>query len=974
LAKKAKQAETKVAETPKPSHSGGCIELEGVRVHNLRGFDLKIRHHALTAICGVSGSGKSSLAFDTLYAEGQRRYIETFSPSARQFLDRIERPAVDRISGLPPAIAIRQQQRQDGLRSTLGTRTEIIDYLRVLFARAGDTVCPDCNLIVRPMNAESAAEMVLNESDGRLMIVCEFVVSDDATSSIDQLIRSGFTRAIHDGRTVRLEEMNRGKSVATVTVIVDRLKSDPAICPRLAETITTAMNLGSGRCSVLAERWKEPTNAPRASSDSEVPPISWTVDEIAWHVVAVSRHRECRCCGRMFPEPTPEQLSFTSALGACEVCEGAGVARQTGRVAKGRQAATPSSEAQAQICPSCHGTRLKPDALAIRLEGKSLIEVAAMECGDVLEWLERLIHSDRSSMATSMLCSSLRPAFDQAMRRLKMLMDLGLGYLSLNRAMSTLSGGEAQRAALTAALGSGLINTLYVLDEPTAGLHANDTQKVFEKIRELQQRGNTVVIVEHDPAIVLAADEVIEIGPGAGVQGGMLMFQGAPDELLTADTTTGLRFRQHVNTAASALPSSAKLAEPSEPAKGTAKRRRKNDSTETSMSASEQASFDDTFFARPVVRRAGDVSPLINPLPYHQGIDIPRSPETCIQLARSTTPARPPQQWLELNGVECHNIHGLDVRIPLGVFCAVVGVSGSGKSSLIADALYPELCRILNVPCQRGSQGSIATIDGANHLENVLLLEQSPIPRSRRSIPATWIGVFDDIRVLLSETHEAKKRNFSRAMFSFNAASGGRCPVCEGRGIVTVAMQFLADIETPCEECHGQRFRPDVLDVRYRDRSVDDILNMTADDAFVFFNGHHRIQQRLNAMRQSGLGYIRLGQPLSTISGGEAQRLRIAALLAGLPLSDGDTAAENRKTPTLTRAGRTLFLLDEPSAGLHLQDVDHFVTCIDFLVQTGHSVVVIDHDDALISRADWIIELGPGPGKLGGKVVSTGGR
>jgi excinuclease ABC subunit A len=320
--------------------------------------------------------------------------------------------------------------------------------------------------------------------------------------------------------------------------------------------------------------------------------------------------------------------------------------------------------------------------------------------------------------------------------------------------------------------------------------------------------------------------------------------------------------------------------------------------------------------------------------------------------------------------VECHNIHGLDVQIPLGVFCAIVGVSGSGKSSLIADSLYPELCRRLNIPNQNTS-GHISSIVGAEHLENVLLLDQSPIPRTRRSIPATWIGVFDDIRVLLAETHESKKRNYSRAIFSFNAASGGRCPVCEGRGVVIVAMQFLADIETPCEECHGQRFRPDVLEIRYRDRSINDILSMTADEAFVFFNGHHRIQQRLNAMRQAGLGYVRLGQPLSTISGGEAQRLRIAALLAGLPLSDGDTVAENRKTPTLTRAGRTLFLLDEPSAGLHLQDLDNLVTCIDFLVQTGHSIVVVDHDDSLTSKADWIIELGPGPGRLGGTVVSS---
>jgi excinuclease ABC subunit A len=324
-----------------------------------------------------------------------------------------------------------------------------------------------------------------------------------------------------------------------------------------------------------------------------------------------------------------------------------------------------------------------------------------------------------------------------------------------------------------------------------------------------------------------------------------------------------------------------------------------------------------------------------------------------------------------LQQVRCHNIDSVDVVLPLGVFCAVIGPSGSGKSSLISDALYPALCHELKLASPVRAEGTIHRILGAHHIENVLLLDQSPVQRSRRSIPATWIGVFDDIRILLAETHEGKKRNYSRAMFSFNASSGGRCPVCEGRGVVTVAMQFLADIETVCEECHGRRFRPEVIEIRYRDRSVSDILDMTADEAFTFFNGHHRIQQRLNAVRQSGLGYLRLGQPLSTVSGGEAQRLRIAAMLAGVPLTDGDTAAKNRQASQLTRSGRTLFLLDEPSSGLHLQDIDRLLNCIDFLLQMGHSVIVIDHDEFLTSRADWHIEMGPGAGKLGGRIVRS---
>jgi len=875
------------------------IELEGVRVNNLRNINLKIRHQALTVICGVSGSGKSSLAFDTLYAEGQRRYLETFSPSARQFLDRVERPAADRMMGLPPAIAIRQQIRSDGPRSTLGTRTEILDSLRILFARAGQLVCPQCGIPVEAASPEAACSQVIRRcGPGRILIVAaEPGEAANPRWQLDDLIRKGLTRAIQADKTVRLEDIRKATSEDALLVIVDRLKADGASAERLAESIGSAMSLSSGNCLVLAET---------DSEDSE----QVVIDGSKWHQLRFSIRRVCLSCHREFPEPSPERLSFTSPLGACPSCHGTGVLNASMESRKRVRRLPSSAEI---VCSDCGGSRLNRDALAVHLAGCSLPAVASLEAGDLTSWLSATMEG-----LSPELRIALRPASEFAQKRLRFLVDCGLSYLSLDRSMKTLSGGESQRALLTTTLGSGLINTLYVLDEPSAGLHNSDTEKIITSVRELQRCGNTVVVVEHDPNFILAADEVIEIGPGAGVEGGTLVFQGTPAELLAADSVTARKLQQW----------------------------------STTRSGHRQKGLH---------RSRSDVRP---------GEPQNRSRQ-CDQRQSSLTTRRPrdPELWLTLRGVQSHTVKDLNVAIPLGVFCIVTGVSGSGKSSLMIDALYPALCRLLQIPCEISSNSVIQTIEGVSQIENVVRLDQSPVQRSHRSIPATWIGVFNDIRILLSETHEAKKRNYSPAMFSFNASSGGRCPVCEGRGVVTVAMQFLADIETACEECHGRRFRPDVLEARYRDRSVADILSMTTDEAFVFFSGHHRIQQRLNAARQVGLGYLRLGQPLSTISGGEAQRLRIAAMLAGIPLSAGETSAENRKAAQLARSGRTLFLLDEPSSGLHLQDIEKLLSCIDFLLQTGHSVIVIDHDESLISQADWRIEMGPGPGRRGGQVI-----
>ncbi|MGB4711635.1 MAG: excinuclease ABC subunit UvrA [Fuerstiella sp.] len=935
------------------------IELEGVRVHNLKNLHLKIRRNSLTVICGVSGSGKSSLAFDTLFAEGQRRYVETFSPYARQFLDRIERPNVDRIDGIPPAIAIRQNARNQSARSTVGTRTELLDYLRILFAKAGQVVCSDCQQPAVSLSSDQAAARLIAQANGpRGMLLFEVEAKRD---QLDNLRASGFARCLLNGRTTSLDDVLKLAEIpdgSEILIVADRIKVDETAAARIAESIEQVYAEADGRCMVLVEA-NDALNVASLDAD-QFPNSTRTVDDKPWLVIKLSRHLSCPGCFREFVEPSPEVLNFQSALGACPTCEGLGqvsgmsfdkvvpddrVSLLDGAIhpwtspsyrheldellALAKEFGIPVKVPFAEVeqrhrqlihdgipernfgglvgfhrwlvkkrykpgvsiflnrwrswlpCETCQGTRLTAAAGSIRLQGITISAATEMEIGELTEVVTAAIDSLSSDMAAG-LCAAIQ----QTEARLGFLNRCGLGYLSLNRTMKTLSGGEAQRVVLTSALGSGLINTLYVLDEPTSGLHSNDTNQIIQATRALQQLGNTVLVVEHDPEFIQAADEVVEIGPGAGANGGEVVFQGSPNEMKKLGTTA----------------------------------------TGASLS----------------------------------------------QLAlRDSEDKRVPSQWLEFENVNCHNVTQLSGQIPLQVICAITGVSGGGKSSLIVDALYPAICRQLGQSCSSEMDGTVQSVTGSDLIGDVCLLDQSPLARSRRSIPATTVGCFDEIRKVMAETHEAKKRNFKPGMFSFNSAAGGRCPNCEGHGVVTVEMQFLADIETTCEACAGRRFRADVLEVRYRDRSIHDILEMTVEDAFVFFNGNRKIQQRLNALRQAGLAYIRLGQSVSTLSGGESQRLKIGALLAGVPMNDDGLPAAERKKKSGNEKG-TLFILDEPSTGLHMQDISSLMKCLNHLVEIGHSVIVIEHDAMVINHADYEIQIGPGPGKLGGRIVSAG--
>ncbi len=828
------------------------IELRGVRVRNLQNIDVDFPLGKLTVISGVSGAGKSSLAFDTLYAEGQRRFIQCLSISARRALEQMEPPLADRISDLPPAIAIRQTQREASPRATVATMAEIHDDLRILYARLGQIRCPDCRLLVTRDSPTSVAQTLSRSvADGARLLVCapwQSAGEPDA-ASLAVLRESGFIRAIAGGQTLDLNTLPPTMPTGPWLIVVDRVVMGQTTSARLLESLETAFSQGLGRAVVLAASQGETPAADQAVVN--VDGRDWVEHRFASDLV-------CPNCGREFLVPEPRLFNFNSPLGACPVCHGLGFVKVDG----GRQ-----------ICEECHGARLQPQARAVEWQGESLPSLLRWTIGELQARLATM-KLDSPSTATGPL-ESVR---QHLLSRVNYLASVGLGHLTLDRPIGTLSAGETRRVLMTAALGSQMVNALYVLDEPSAGLHPRDAEGLRAAILRLRDAGNTVVIVDHERDLVEHADHFLVLGPAAGRDGGQVIYQGVP-----------------------------------------------------------------------------------------RAEDFAKTPSPARQISASAT-------CLKLSGVTHRNLRNLTVEFPLGVLCVVTGVSGSGKSSLVCQTLYPALATEL---ARRGAgqantgkparttnaaekaaltleDGGFERLEGTGQLDAVLLLDQQPLTRSPRSNAATLLGVFNEIRGLFAQTAEAQVRNYGAGHFSFNAASGGRCPTCDGAGKLEIDLQFLPDVRMSCPDCHGTRFRKEILEVKYRGLNIAEVLNLTAREAFPFFRGLPRVQRRLRVLKDVGLDYLPLGQSLDSLSGGESQRLKLALAL------------------TRHSRARTLLILDEPTVGLHAADVDRLLEVFRLLVETGHSLVVIDHNLAVLRAADHLMELGPGAGSMGGKIVALG--
>ncbi|NUQ66538.1 MAG: excinuclease ABC subunit UvrA [Pirellulales bacterium] len=918
------------------------ISLRGVEVHNLKSIDLDIPHRKLVVLCGVSGSGKSSLALDTLYAEGQRRYIESFSAYTRQFLQRLEKPEADRIDGIPPAIAVTSKNASRSSRSTVGTATETADYLRLLYAKIGEVFCLRCGQPVRRDTPQSIAELLQSlPSATRYMIAFPLKRPQDGEWSklSAGLVEDGFIRAVVDGRTVNLtaespaSQAGNDGPLEDWYVVVDRLSAGDTADQRVRDSLETAFVKGQGKAFALIDQAGSPPPANGRGSGI-------TIDGRTWRRIGLSNRLACEDCRIDYPEPEPRLFSFNSPLGACPACEGFGNIididmellvpdpRKTlreGAIAPwntpayaheleellaladdfGLPVDVPFSELEPKhlelitdgvperkfgglkgffawlerrkykmhirvflsrwrsyrACPACGGTRLRPEAMAVRVGGRNIAEVSAMKIRGAAALLRGLELTDWQRQVG-------RQMLEQVQARLGYLKTVGLGYLTLDRTLRTLSGGEMRRVALSSALGSSLVNMLYVLDEPSIGLHPRDINRLIEAIVGLRNRGNTVVVVEHEEAIIRTADQVIEIGPGAGERGGQVVFQGTPAEMeQSPDSLTGeyLSGRRGISTGAR--------------------------------------------------RRA------------------------------------PNHGWIRLAGARGNNLKNIMVEFPLGLLCVVTGVSGSGKSTLVEHTLYPALCRRLRKDAPKPYDCDDVFGDG--QIDDVIMVDQSPIGRSPRSNPVTYLKVFDEIRAVFAETVEAKTRGYTASHFSFNV-DGGRCPECNGDGYIEIDMQFLADVYMKCSQCNGTRYRDEILDVTYRGRNIAEVLEMTVREAFTFFRGRAKVQARLKRLIDVGLDYVRLGQPANTLSGGEAQRLKLAGYMSS------------------AKRGRCLFLLDEPTTGLHFADVVQLLDCFDALLAVGHSLVVVEHNLQLIKAADYVIDLGPGAADEGGQVVVQG--
>jgi excinuclease ABC subunit A len=938
------------------------LVVRGARTHNLKGIDVSLPLGRLVVVTGVSGSGKSSLAFDTIYAEGQRRYVESLSAYARQFLERMEKPDVERIEGICPAIAIRQKNAIRNPRSTVGTTTEIHDYMRLLWARVGRTVCRQCGqevlretaeVVARRLNALPAGTRLLIGFEMPIVAVPEAIplshldegetpesadnglplgapepvarrdrprAVDAVDATLESLAKRGFRRVLVNDRAVALEDLDRAALAGrpVVPVVVDRVQIDGDLRARLTDSIETAYAEGGGAAFAL-----------EIGRDDGRP--------LTRHVF--SERFECQRCGIAYEDPQPRLFSFNNPFGACATCHGFGniieldmdlvVPDLTRSIRQGAIEPWARPHYRAQLaalkraarsldipldtpwqdltpeqrrlvvegdggdyegirgffrwlerkkykvhvrvflsryrgyltCPDCGGTRLRREARDVRVGGRTIDQVSALTVSEVQRFFDELSLSDQEAAIAEKVLREIR-------RRLSFLGDVGLDYLTLDRLSSTLSGGESQRINLATSLGSALVDTLYVLDEPSVGLHPRDNLRLIAILRQLRDQGNTVLVVEHDADMIAVGDYLVDLGLGAGEQGGRVVFAGTLPELMADPRSLTAKYLRHELT-----------------------------------------------IALPATRRRGT------------------------------------GQRLRVLGASEHNLKSIDVAVPLNTLTCVTGVSGSGKSTLVHDVIYGAIRRAKGSTERRA--GAFRALEGAEYLTDAVLVDQTPIGRTPRSNPVTYLKAFDPIRELFAATKDARSRGLTASHFSFNVP-GGRCEACEGEGVVKVEMQFLADVFVPCEQCDGKRFKPQVLEVRYRGRNVHQVLDLTVREALTFFSTSPKVLRRLHVLDEIGLGYLRLGQPATTLSGGEAQRIKIAAHLTS---QNGD---------------RLLYILDEPTTGLHFDDIAKLLAAFRKLLEAGHTLLVIEHNLDVIKTADWLIDLGPEGGEAGGEIVVAG--
>lgn len=834
--------------TKKPNEFVNKIVIKGARVHNLKDVNLELPKNELIVFSGLSGSGKSSLAFDTIFAEGQRRYIESLSPYARQFLGQMEKPDVDEITGLSPAIAIDQKAHSKNPRSTVATLTEIYDYMRILFARVGVPHCPNCGRSIRKMSAQEIVDAILNRAEeekiGVVTILAPVVRGrkGEYFQLLQNFFSDGFNEARIDGSLVSLHEKVELKryGMHTIEIVIDKVM--PKDQQRLFEAVEMALDKAEGIVSVVFG------DAKKALPDQEQ---------------LFSAHWSCAHDGFAFPEIEPRLFSFNSPFGACEECHGIG--HDFAPIGLGGESENEQGVfSEHKLCPKCNGARLRPEVLAIKVKEKNIDDLVSFTIDKAYEWfmeLEARLSPAEKKIATNVL--------KEITSRLEFLLEVGLDYLTLKRESGTLSGGESQRIRLASQIGSKLAGTLYVLDEPTIGLHERDNERLLKILKQLRDLGNTLIVVEHDERILKESDYFVEIGPGPGVHGGEVVAEGVTSELLKAKKTDSLT------------------------------------------------------------------------LQYLRGEEEIPVPET----RRSKDKGE-----IKLIGAHANNIKNLDVEIPLGRLVCITGVSGSGKSTLTEDILYRNTQKMLG-----GFQNlvGVSKVLGTEYLRHVIEIDQSPIGKTPRSNPATYTGVWQPIRDLFSMLPEAQERGYTAGRFSFNV-SGGRCEACEGAGAKVIEMHFLPDVFVTCDVCRGKRFNRETLEVKYKGKSIAEVLEMTVEEALVHFEGVYTITDKLKVLNEVGLNYIKLGQSATTLSGGEAQRIKLSKELAR-PMARND-----------------LFILDEPTTGLHFQDIKLLLEVLQRLVEKGNTVILIEHNMHVIKVADYLIDMGPEGGSGGGKIVAEG--